>query len=211
MTKAYLPSQNEVLKLRPDEKAMMGKSENNILGKRQGIEMTHTLEGNQEDEEAKAESFESREGDRQAWADELRAADERAAKFRDQAAELEKELFASKDNVKRLAKQIEARDSEIKRLQGLYEGGQSLDKLAARYVEDTSDQIVTRLNGHIDFLNKENHRLSEELNKCDPQNRAAVASLEGRLNSKILQLLSLIHICRCRRLLTCRSRWSPYH
>eukprot|EP00826_Nyctotherus_ovalis_P019453 TRINITY_DN159_c0_g1_i17.p1 TRINITY_DN159_c0_g1~~TRINITY_DN159_c0_g1_i17.p1 ORF type:complete len:187 (-),score=10.48 TRINITY_DN159_c0_g1_i17:18-578(-) len=25
------------------------------------------------------------------------------------------------------------------------------------------------------------------------------------------QYLSLIHICRCRRLLTCRSRWSPYH
>ena len=24
-------------------------------------------------------------------------------------------------------------------------------------------------------------------------------------------ILSLIHICRCRRLLTCRSRWSPYH
>ena len=23
--------------------------------------------------------------------------------------------------------------------------------------------------------------------------------------------LYLIHICRCRRLLTCRSRWSPYH
>eukprot|EP00826_Nyctotherus_ovalis_P054717 TRINITY_DN7189_c0_g1_i3.p1 TRINITY_DN7189_c0_g1~~TRINITY_DN7189_c0_g1_i3.p1 ORF type:complete len:167 (-),score=14.20 TRINITY_DN7189_c0_g1_i3:24-524(-) len=27
----------------------------------------------------------------------------------------------------------------------------------------------------------------------------------------IIQGLSLIHICRCRRLLTCRSRWSPYH
>eukprot|EP00826_Nyctotherus_ovalis_P055257 TRINITY_DN7324_c0_g1_i14.p1 TRINITY_DN7324_c0_g1~~TRINITY_DN7324_c0_g1_i14.p1 ORF type:complete len:107 (+),score=19.88 TRINITY_DN7324_c0_g1_i14:3-323(+) len=26
-----------------------------------------------------------------------------------------------------------------------------------------------------------------------------------------VQQLSLIHICRCRRLLTCRSRWSPYH
>ena len=26
-----------------------------------------------------------------------------------------------------------------------------------------------------------------------------------------LQVLSLIHIWRCRRLLTCRSRWSPYH
>eukprot|EP00826_Nyctotherus_ovalis_P032158 TRINITY_DN25962_c0_g1_i2.p1 TRINITY_DN25962_c0_g1~~TRINITY_DN25962_c0_g1_i2.p1 ORF type:complete len:110 (-),score=32.61 TRINITY_DN25962_c0_g1_i2:12-341(-) len=27
----------------------------------------------------------------------------------------------------------------------------------------------------------------------------------------IVSELSLIHICRCRRLLTCRSRWSPYH
>ena len=27
----------------------------------------------------------------------------------------------------------------------------------------------------------------------------------------IVKGLSLIHICRCRRLLTCRSRWSPYH
>ena len=25
------------------------------------------------------------------------------------------------------------------------------------------------------------------------------------------QMLSLIHICRCRRRLRCRSRWSPYH
>eukprot|EP00826_Nyctotherus_ovalis_P011022 TRINITY_DN12876_c0_g2_i8.p5 TRINITY_DN12876_c0_g2~~TRINITY_DN12876_c0_g2_i8.p5 ORF type:complete len:131 (+),score=42.29 TRINITY_DN12876_c0_g2_i8:944-1336(+) len=29
--------------------------------------------------------------------------------------------------------------------------------------------------------------------------------------SDAVQHLSLIHICRCRRLLTCRSRWSPYH
>ena len=30
------------------------------------------------------------------------------------------------------------------------------------------------------------------------------------LSQRVLDL-SLIHICRCRRLLTCRSRWSPYH
>ena len=29
--------------------------------------------------------------------------------------------------------------------------------------------------------------------------------------NRIKQSLSLIHIWRCRRLLTCRSRWSPYH
>ena len=28
---------------------------------------------------------------------------------------------------------------------------------------------------------------------------------------EVVQYLSLIHICRCRPLLTCRSRWSPYH
>eukprot|EP00826_Nyctotherus_ovalis_P004462 TRINITY_DN10970_c0_g1_i6.p1 TRINITY_DN10970_c0_g1~~TRINITY_DN10970_c0_g1_i6.p1 ORF type:complete len:336 (-),score=111.69 TRINITY_DN10970_c0_g1_i6:17-1024(-) len=33
-------------------------------------------------------------------------------------------------------------------------------------------------------------------------------TVEGRVG---VMGLSLIHICRCRRLLTCRSRWSPYH
>eukprot|EP00826_Nyctotherus_ovalis_P006440 TRINITY_DN11528_c0_g3_i3.p1 TRINITY_DN11528_c0_g3~~TRINITY_DN11528_c0_g3_i3.p1 ORF type:complete len:136 (-),score=10.65 TRINITY_DN11528_c0_g3_i3:12-419(-) len=27
----------------------------------------------------------------------------------------------------------------------------------------------------------------------------------------MIQYLSLIHICRCRRYAVCRSRWSPYH
>ena len=31
------------------------------------------------------------------------------------------------------------------------------------------------------------------------------------LNIECCKALSLIHIWRCRRLLTCRSRWSPYH
>ena len=30
-------------------------------------------------------------------------------------------------------------------------------------------------------------------------------------NRRTIYSLSLIHIWRCRRLLTCRSRWSPYH
>ena len=36
--------------------------------------------------------------------------------------------------------------------------------------------------------------------------RVKFVSLSG-----VLVYLSLIHIWRCRRLLTCRSRWSPYH
>jgi len=97
-------------------------------------------------------------------------------------------LVDSKDTIKGLSKQLEARNNEIRRLQGLYEGGQSLKKLAVKHTEDTNDQVISRLNGHIDFLNKENHRLEEELKKCDPQDRAAVLSLEGKLNSRIAQL-----------------------
>ena len=37
-----------------------------------------------------------------------------------------------------------------------------------------------------------------------PQSSSTFVSIEG-------QLLSLIHIWRCRRRLRCRSRWSPYH
>ena len=33
----------------------------------------------------------------------------------------------------------------------------------------------------------------------------------GNYGSSVAYFLYLIHILRCRRLLTCRSRWSPYH
>ena len=34
---------------------------------------------------------------------------------------------------------------------------------------------------------------------------------EKAIITRIKKTLSLIHICRCRRRLRCRSRWSPYH
>eukprot|EP00826_Nyctotherus_ovalis_P032525 TRINITY_DN2620_c0_g1_i1.p1 TRINITY_DN2620_c0_g1~~TRINITY_DN2620_c0_g1_i1.p1 ORF type:complete len:119 (-),score=22.75 TRINITY_DN2620_c0_g1_i1:22-378(-) len=48
---------------------------------------------------------------------------------------------------------------------------------------------------------------------CQGKGIFLIKSSEG-INQKtpcVVQRLSLIHICRCRRLLTCRSRWSPYH
>eukprot|EP00826_Nyctotherus_ovalis_P019405 TRINITY_DN15983_c0_g2_i2.p1 TRINITY_DN15983_c0_g2~~TRINITY_DN15983_c0_g2_i2.p1 ORF type:complete len:275 (-),score=81.97 TRINITY_DN15983_c0_g2_i2:22-846(-) len=35
--------------------------------------------------------------------------------------------------------------------------------------------------------------------------------LEAEAKQKKVKALSLIHICRCRRIERCRSRWSPYH
>eukprot|EP00826_Nyctotherus_ovalis_P032418 TRINITY_DN2611_c0_g4_i1.p1 TRINITY_DN2611_c0_g4~~TRINITY_DN2611_c0_g4_i1.p1 ORF type:complete len:294 (-),score=46.32 TRINITY_DN2611_c0_g4_i1:21-857(-) len=45
-------------------------------------------------------------------------------------------------------------------------------------------------------------------------NRKYLFTIEKLVNAFVdndPMYLSLIHICRCRRLLTCRSRWSPYH
>eukprot|EP00826_Nyctotherus_ovalis_P034533 TRINITY_DN2888_c0_g2_i6.p2 TRINITY_DN2888_c0_g2~~TRINITY_DN2888_c0_g2_i6.p2 ORF type:complete len:130 (-),score=13.23 TRINITY_DN2888_c0_g2_i6:14-403(-) len=35
--------------------------------------------------------------------------------------------------------------------------------------------------------------------------------LSPRPSCFVIKYLSLIHICRCRRIERCRSRWSPYH
>eukprot|EP00826_Nyctotherus_ovalis_P066696 TRINITY_DN988_c0_g1_i18.p1 TRINITY_DN988_c0_g1~~TRINITY_DN988_c0_g1_i18.p1 ORF type:complete len:103 (-),score=21.51 TRINITY_DN988_c0_g1_i18:22-306(-) len=40
---------------------------------------------------------------------------------------------------------------------------------------------------------------------------SSVTSLLVALLRYTLNYLSLIHICRCRRIERCRSRWSPYH
>eukprot|EP00826_Nyctotherus_ovalis_P017396 TRINITY_DN15121_c0_g1_i3.p1 TRINITY_DN15121_c0_g1~~TRINITY_DN15121_c0_g1_i3.p1 ORF type:complete len:125 (-),score=47.57 TRINITY_DN15121_c0_g1_i3:41-415(-) len=45
----------------------------------------------------------------------------------------------------------------------------------------------------------------------EAKERIAILTTEKKHLQAQLQELSLIHICRCRRLLTCRSRWSPYH
>ena len=41
--------------------------------------------------------------------------------------------------------------------------------------------------------------------------RCAVKNMNNGMRYAVPLNLSLIHICRCRRRLRCRSRWSPYH
>eukprot|EP00826_Nyctotherus_ovalis_P019577 TRINITY_DN16059_c0_g2_i1.p1 TRINITY_DN16059_c0_g2~~TRINITY_DN16059_c0_g2_i1.p1 ORF type:complete len:138 (-),score=21.31 TRINITY_DN16059_c0_g2_i1:18-431(-) len=44
-----------------------------------------------------------------------------------------------------------------------------------------------------------------------PEHNSFKESLFARLQRATVEDLSLIHICRCRRIERCRSRWSPYH
>lgn len=62
--------------------------------------------------------------------------------------------------MKQLEEGLEARDIEILRLGQLYQGGQNNEKLSMQYNQDMNQKIVSKLNSQIDFLNKENHRLT---------------------------------------------------
>eukprot|EP00826_Nyctotherus_ovalis_P020145 TRINITY_DN162_c0_g1_i19.p1 TRINITY_DN162_c0_g1~~TRINITY_DN162_c0_g1_i19.p1 ORF type:complete len:106 (-),score=17.94 TRINITY_DN162_c0_g1_i19:54-371(-) len=75
----------------------------------------------------------------------------------------------------------------------------------------TGPGIETVLKLAHDFV----YELADQANKvCNKNGKKTIGNshvLTALKELDIDEYLSLIHICRCRRLLTCRSRWSPYH
>eukprot|EP00826_Nyctotherus_ovalis_P028964 TRINITY_DN22830_c0_g1_i1.p1 TRINITY_DN22830_c0_g1~~TRINITY_DN22830_c0_g1_i1.p1 ORF type:complete len:143 (-),score=29.67 TRINITY_DN22830_c0_g1_i1:9-437(-) len=57
----------------------------------------------------------------------------------------------------------------------------------------------------------ENKGIAFELSQRGHKKVYAPEQLCAAFLSKLRRMLSLIHICRCRRYAVCRSRWSPYH
>lgn len=55
------------------------------------------------------------------------------------------------------------REDEIKRLQKLYEGGQSLEVLSVKHTHETNEKTIAKLANQVDFLNRENHTLQQQL------------------------------------------------
>eukprot|EP00826_Nyctotherus_ovalis_P037587 TRINITY_DN3439_c0_g1_i26.p2 TRINITY_DN3439_c0_g1~~TRINITY_DN3439_c0_g1_i26.p2 ORF type:complete len:191 (+),score=58.68 TRINITY_DN3439_c0_g1_i26:3214-3786(+) len=77
-----------------------------------------------------------------------------------------------------------------------YIASQEIDPQEEKKLKHLFDTIDTDKSGQISF-----QELSDKYTEIS--NSKAIAQQ--------VSALSLIHICRCRRLLTCRSRWSPYH
>ena len=63
--------------------------------------------------------------------------------------------------------------------------------------------------------NPANNEIIGEVPKCSTsETTKAIKEAQDAFpnwREKTAKELSLIHICRCRRRLRCRSRWSPYH
>ena len=97
------------------------------------------------------------------WAEELTKADDRASNFQHQYLIENKKRREVEDRMETLEKQITIREEEIKRLHNLYEGGQNLEKLNVRFVHETNERTIAKLQNQLDFVNKENHRLSQQL------------------------------------------------
>lgn len=97
------------------------------------------------------------------WAEELTKADDRAAHFQQQYLVENKKRREVEDTLTALEKQLSTRDEEIKRLHNLYEGGQNLEKLNVKFVQENNAKTIAKLENQLDFLNKENHRLQMQL------------------------------------------------
>eukprot|EP00826_Nyctotherus_ovalis_P016169 TRINITY_DN14664_c0_g1_i2.p2 TRINITY_DN14664_c0_g1~~TRINITY_DN14664_c0_g1_i2.p2 ORF type:complete len:103 (+),score=19.04 TRINITY_DN14664_c0_g1_i2:402-710(+) len=68
-------------------------------------------------------------------------------------------------------------------------------------------QIVLILIDRYIYLSKVIQKLKAKGDKSN----ALIFEYGNITHNKSLLWLSLIHICRCRRIERCRSRWSPYH
>eukprot|EP00826_Nyctotherus_ovalis_P001531 TRINITY_DN10249_c0_g1_i3.p2 TRINITY_DN10249_c0_g1~~TRINITY_DN10249_c0_g1_i3.p2 ORF type:complete len:176 (-),score=80.79 TRINITY_DN10249_c0_g1_i3:24-551(-) len=68
------------------------------------------------------------------------------------------------------------------------------------------DSIIKVLNRKVEVYKTKEKKVKELESELEPYLN------EGEeKNASMEEKLSLIHICRCRRIERCRSRWSPYH
>lgn len=72
------------------------------------------------------------------------------------------------------------RDEEILRLHELYTPAQNLEKINLKYQYEQNEQSVIKLQGQVDFLNRENEKLQRQVDilKGDENGKMAAAQYE---------------------------------
>lgn len=100
------------------------------------------------------------------WANELRTADERTRKLQGEVEDYKKIKVSSDDEVNKLKILIQNRDLEIARLTAMIGVDLKPELIVNRHKENLNNSNIEQLNDRIDFLNKENIKLENELSKA---------------------------------------------
>jgi centrosomal protein CEP135 len=190
MSKSYLPSTNKGIEPKARREA-------NTIGHTQAFEIARTL---------KPGSLEMGRVDNE-WVGELRQADERNQRLQDQLSKLSREKTSLEEQLVYMKDQVRRRDAELERVSSIVGQTVNLERIQAKYHQDSAVENIQRLNEKIDFLNKENLRLEQELEKAQKilsdtngrveQNQGlvnSVAELRAQnqaLQKKVLELATL--------------------
>ena len=86
--------------------------------------------------------------------------------------------------------------------------GQTITTSTGDLKLSATSNLTLNPTGDIDAANNRIVQVANPQHGLDATNKNYV---DGLIQGLDVKGLSLIHIRRCRRLLTCRSRWSPYH
>jgi DNA integrity scanning protein DisA with diadenylate cyclase activity len=75
----------------------------------------------------------------------------------------------------------------------LYEGGQNLEVLSVRHTHETNEKTIGKLANQVDFLNKENHNLQQQVSllKGDKQALKTLDSYKKDIDNLIFENQSL--------------------
>lgn len=124
---------------------------------------------------------ENRLDERAQWAGEVRKADERLNQMSQVLAVLQQRLEQEQSYGKTLVEKIRVRDEEILRLHDMYMPAQNLEKLNVKHVYEESGRTIKKLEGQVDFLNKENEKLQKQVDmlKVDETGSIALAQVDG--------------------------------
>lgn len=90
---------------------------------------------------------------------------------------MQQRLAAEQKFSQELEGKIKVRDEEILRLHDLYTPVQNLEKINLKYQYEQNEQSVVKLQGQVDFLNRENDKLQRQVDilKGDENGKMAAA------------------------------------
>lgn len=164
-------------------------------GKNQGFELSRPLASGLASPFAKPDSV---------WANELRAADERTRKVQEELEVFRTGKVMFEDEIKRVESQLESRNLEILRLSAMVGADSKSELITKNYREGLNSANIEQLNDRVDFLNKENVKLENELvkvrqgqqrffelekeNKCVVESLADLRTQNKNLNLKLAEL-----------------------